>query len=53
MIETGKAMANQASQEGAVPSADMRSIAKMFCGLLIGLVMPPKLLARAIPAEEF
>ena len=52
IMETGKAIANQASQDGAVPSADMRSIAKMFWGLLMGLVIPPKLLARAIPAGK-
>ena len=50
MMETGSAIANQDSQEGAPPTMDMRSIANMFCGLLIGLVMPPRLLAKAIPA---
>ena len=52
MMETGSAIANQDSQEGAPPTMDMRSIAKMFCGLLIGLVMPPRLLAKAIPAPS-
>ena len=50
MMETGREIANQASHEGAPPTMDILSIAKIFCGLLIGLVMPPKLLAKAIPA---
>ena len=45
---TGRA-ANQESQEGAFPSMDMRSMANRFWGLLMGLVMPPKLLAMAMP----
>ena len=29
--ETGREMANHESQEGGLPSIDMRSMAKMFC----------------------
>ena len=50
IMDTGRETANQVSQEGAPPSRDICSIAKMFWGLLMGLVMPPKLLAKAIPA---
>ena len=32
--DTGRAMANQASQLGGEPSIDMRSMAKTFCGEL-------------------
>jgi hypothetical protein len=43
-------MANHDSQLGGWLSMDMRSIAKMFCGEEMGLVMPPMLEARATPA---
>jgi hypothetical protein len=39
---TGSATANQTSQLGASPSMLIRSIANMFWGLLMGLVMPPE-----------
>ena len=34
--DTGRAMANQASQLGGEPSIDMRSMANTFCGELRG-----------------
>ena len=51
MRATGRATANQAAQEGAFPPRDMRSMANRFWGLLMGLVMPPRLLASAMPAK--
>lgn len=38
---TGRATANQVSQEGGSPPMDMRSMAKMFWGDEMGDVMPP------------
>mmetsp|Transcript_21687 Transcript_21687/g.55213 ORF Transcript_21687/g.55213 Transcript_21687/m.55213 type:complete len:359 (-) Transcript_21687:980-2056(-) len=49
MTATGSATANHASQEGGLPSMDMRSMAKMFWGDEIGEVIPPMLEARAMP----
>mmetsp|Transcript_19139 Transcript_19139/g.53589 ORF Transcript_19139/g.53589 Transcript_19139/m.53589 type:complete len:302 (+) Transcript_19139:1429-2334(+) len=49
MKDTGSATANQDSQLGGNPSMDMRSMAKMFWGEEMGLVMPPMLDASATP----
>jgi len=49
MPDTGSATANQESQLGGWPSMDIRSMAKMFWGDEMGLVMPPMLEARATP----
>ena len=48
--DTGRETANQVSQEGAPSPVDICSIAKIFWGLLMGLVIPPRLLASAMPA---
>jgi len=47
--DTGRAMANHDSQLGGSPSMDMRSMAKIFWGEEMGLVMPPILDAKATP----
>lgn len=49
---TGRATANQESQEGVLPPRPISWMAKMFCGEEMGLVMPPRLDARAIPAVQ-
>ena len=49
---TGSAAAIQESQEGGSPPRPISWMAKMFCGLLMGLVMPPRLDASAMPAWE-
>ena len=49
---TGSAAAIQESQEGGSPPRPISSMAKMFCGLLMGLVMPPRLDASAMPAHD-
>ena len=46
---TGSATTNHASQLGCSPPMDMRLMAKMFCGLEMGEVMPPTLEAIATP----
>jgi hypothetical protein len=46
---TGSATPNHCSHEGGEPARDMRSMANMFWGDEMGEVMPPRLLASAMP----
>jgi len=50
MKAIGSATANQLSQETELPPLPISWMAKIFCGDEMGLVMPPRLDAKAIPA---
>ena len=52
MKATGSATANQLSQDTELPPRPISWMAKMFCGDEMGLVMPPRLEARAMPATD-
>ena len=51
MKAMGSATANQLSQETELPPLPISWMAKMFCGEEMGLVIPPRLDAKAIPAN--
>ena len=52
MKAMGSATANQLSQDTELPPLPISWMANMFCGEEMGLVIPPRLDAKAIPARH-